>query len=523
MQTVPAILDQHGKPYRQSRPQDLWNAQRLSAIKARYEAAQNLAEFDRFWSNADRFDADSAHSKDVRHKLIERSRYEVNNNGYSDGIAQTYATDLVGVGPTLRMQTGSTAFNQMIEREWFMWSQAVQLRRKLWTMAHAKHVDGEAFAVIRRNPGVRHAVKLDLVLYEAEQVQTPMLPFAEPGYIDGIKFDQWGNPIYYDVLREHPGTNQSMTLDLVPEQVPVDSMLHWFRMRRPGQHRAVSEVASTLNLGAAARRFREANVTTAEKVATWTLFLETQFPPETFDEVDPMTSFELMRGMMTALPNTVKPFQLKAEHPAATYEMFHKALINEQARPKSMPYNKAACDSSEYNYASGRLDHQTYYSTLDVERADCNELCMDKLFTSWLDAAILRFGWLGGDPLQVGPAARFHLWDWPKHRVADVEAEANANETRLTSGQTFLHLIFADNGLDFDDEVEKAAQSFGVDEGEIRRRLLDVVLPPAQQAAPPASRESRDGGQEPEDDGDEQERMAAKFVNRVNGYAHAKG
>lgn len=536
------------------RPQDLWNARQLSAVKARYEAAQQLAEFERYWSNTDQFDADSAHSRDVRHKLIERMRYEVANNGYADGIAETYATDLVGVGPTLRMQTGNANFNRMVEREWFLWTQAIDFRRKLWCMAHAKHVDGEAFAVIRRNPNVRHTVKLDVVLYEAEQVQTPYLPFDTPGAIDGMRFDRFGNVVSYDLLRQHPGANRGVEIDQTPEVVPAENMVHWFKMRRPGQHRGVPESSSTLNLGAAARRFREANVTTAEKVATWTLFLRTQFPPDTLDEVDPLSQLDLVRGMMTALPNSVEPFQLKAEHPASTYEMFHKALINEMARPKSMPYNKAACDSSQYNYASGRLDHQTYYGHLNVDRADGNDLALDKIHKVWMDDAILRFGWLGGDPLVVGPAARFHLWDWPKHMVADVESEANANDTQLRSGQTFPHLLFADAGLDFDDEVEKAAQSLGVDQAEIRKRILDVILPKGTNTRERdlveaiqkiylgvgtviTEDEARQilnqnhgaslpipGNVGSTADSQEQEgtaaRMAAKFVSRVNGHLH---
>jgi len=150
-----------------------------------------------------------------------------------------------------------------------------------------------------------------------------------------------------------------------------------------------------------------------------------------------------------------------------------------------MPFNVAACDSSSYNYASGRLDHQTYYGSLDVDRDDCNDLVLDPLFDTWFDLAIVRFGWLGGNPEAVGPAARSHLWDWPKHRVADVEAEANAIQTRLKSGQVFPHQVFADAGMDLEDELEKAATTYGVSADEIRTRLLDVLLPPPKQEAAP--------------------------------------
>lgn len=485
-------------------------------VRGTYDAARDSVEFQNYWGNTDTLDADSAHSKAVRHTLIRRSRYEVANNGYSDGIAQTSTTDLIGNGPTLRMQTGSNPFNAMVEFQFYLWCQATGFSRKLWCMAHAKHVDGEAIAVLRRNPGLNHRIPLDVVLIEAEQCQTPLLPLSDlddgGGYIDGIRFDRFGNPVWYDILHDHPGTSNSLRLDLTPEKVPAEFVLHWFKMRRPGQHRGVPEMASTLNLGAAFRRLREASLSTAEKVAAWTLFLKTAFPPDQMQlapqPVAAMSTIDIVRGMITALPNTVEPFQLTAEQPGPQYDAFHDKLLSEQARPKSMPRNKAACDSSSYNYASGRLDHQTYYAALDVEREDCNSLVLDRLFNVWFDVAISRFGWLGGNPEAVGPGARVHTWDWPKHRVADVEAEANANKTKLTSGQIFPHRLFADAGLDFDDEVAKAVESFGVPEEELRRRLFDVMLPPPKNEASP----SRVPAPVP---------AADAVLSRLNGHSHA--
>ena len=385
---------------------------RYAQLRATYDAARSSTEFQNYWANADALDADSAHSKEVRHTLIKRSRYEISSNGYSDGIAQTYANDLIGNGPSLRMQTASAGFNRLVENTWHYWCKAAKFRRKLWAMAHAKHTDGEAFAVMRRNPNIRHQIKLDICLYEAEQVQTPYLPYSERGYIDGIKFDDFGNLLWFDILKEHPGTSQSMRLDLKPEQVAAGNVLHWFKMRRPGQHRGVPEMASTLNTGAAARRWREATLAAAETAADFTIFLKTQFQPdaEEMQYASDFTQQEITKRMMTALPVGYDPFQMKAEQPTAQYEMFADALINEQGRPKSMPLNKIKCNSASYNYASGRLDHQTYYGQLDVEREDCNDEVLDPLFATWFDLAVATYGWLGGNPDAISEGAKAHLW-----------------------------------------------------------------------------------------------------------------
>lgn len=485
MSITSAIRRMFGRPVHQG--DDLAELMaRYTQLRATYDAARTTDEFKNYWANADTYDADSANSREVRQTLVSRSRYEIGNNGYADGIAQTYATDLVGLGPNLRMQTGSPAFNRMIEMEWGLWTKAVQFRRKFWTMAHAKFSDGESLGLMRRNPRVKHPIKLDVVLIETEQCQTPFVPYGVAGYIDGIKFDEFGNPVYYDILRGHPGAVNQLTTTLATEQVAADRVLHWFKMRRPGQHRGVPESASTLNTGAAARRWREATLAAAETAADFSVFLKTGFQPDQIARVSPMSSLDIRKRMMTSLPDGWDVMQMKAEHPNATYESFHDQLINEQARPANMPKNKAKCDSSQYNYASGRLDHQTYYAALDVERRDADDLVLDPLFGLWFDLAIVNYGWLGGDPESVSAAAKSHLWDWPKHRVADVQAEADAIQTRLQSGQVGLHQVFSDAGLDIEDEIPAMAATFGIDEDEMRQRLLDVILPPVQTGTPAA-------------------------------------
>ena len=218
-----------------------------------------------------------------------------------------------------------------------------------------------------------------------------------------------------------------------------------------------------LNVGAAARRYREAVIAGAENIADFSLFIKTTLDPDQVDSVSPMSTLDIQKRMMTALPAGYDAFQPRAEQPTANYESFHKSLVNEQARPRSMPLNKAMCDSSDYNFASGRLDHSTYYGSLDVDREDCNDLVLDApVFDTWFDQAVLVFGWLGGDPTVISEAAKAHTWDWPKHQVADIKSEATANQTKLQSGQTSLPSIYSDSGKDYEDEVLSEATANGI-------------------------------------------------------------
>lgn len=483
------ILDQFGQPIKKSakvraeladafvkaKSEDRVNRR---TINATYDAAGSSDEFKNYWANTDALDADSASNPAVRGPLVQRSRYEIANNGYSDGIASTYATDLVGLGPTLRMQTGSEGFNRVVELAWYNWTKEVKLRRKLWCMAHAKHSDGEAFAIVRKNRKLRHPVKLDVCLHETEQCQTPYLPYGKPGYIDGIQFDDFGNPVMYDFLEQHPGATDNLAVySQNPEKVPAKYVMHWFKMKRPGQHRGIPEMTSTLNLGASARRWREAVVAAAENIADFSMFIKTQFEPDEMDSVTPMSTLDIQKRMMTALPAGYDAFQPKAEQPTATHAEFSKSLISEQARPKSMPLNKAAADSSSYNYASGRLDHQTYYGALDVEREDGNDLVLDPLFEVWFEFAVVAYGWLGGKPEALSDGAKAHVWDWPKHQVADIKSEAAAADTRIKNGTSSVDSELVACGLDPEDELVKRATFNGITVDQQRQINMLLNLP----------------------------------------------
>lgn len=456
---------------------DMQPAKPRRAISASYDAARDGTEYSNAWANADTLDADSANNQGVRAKLVKRSRYEAGSNGYMDGILQTHANYLVGVGPSLRMQTKDQATNNEIEKHWHKWQKAALLRRKLWCLAHAKTQDGEGFGIVRSNPNIADKVKLDIVLIETEQCRTPYLAGGETGYIDGIKFDEFGNPVWYDILKTHPAAGWSAG-SMLPEQVPAKFVLHWYALRRPGQHRGVPEFRSTLNVGVAARRWREATLAAADTAAEFTLFLKTAFQPNELESVSPMSTLDIQKRMMTALPAGWDPMQMKAEHPNATYEAFHKTLLNEMARPKSMPYNLAACDSSSYNYASGRLDHQTFFAAVDCERQDGNDLVLDKLFRLWWFEAVNVYGWNfdANDPPD-------YCWDWPKHPVADIVSEAQAQDTRLKNGSTYPSREYAGEGHDFSDDIEKMASDYGITVEEMREILASAIFNAQNQQA----------------------------------------
>jgi len=353
-------------------------------VRGRFDSAATTEDNRRHWANADALSADAAANSEVRRTLRSRARYEVANNSYARGIVLTLANDTIGTGPRLQMLLEADAFNREIERAFDLWATEISLAEKLRTMRMARCQDGEAFAILVSNPGLVHAVKLDLRLVEADQVTSPTYALPDDSEVDGIRLDEYGNPSAYTVLRDHPGdTTWRFFNDFV--MVPASHMIHLFRQERPGQHRGIPEITPALPLFAQLRRFTLAVLAAAEAAADFAGILYTDAPANgEAESVEPMDLIELERNMLLTMPGGWKMSQIEPMQPATTYAEFKKEILNEIARCLNMPFNVATGNSSGYNYASGRLDHQTYFKSIRVDQAFIADKVLDRILAAWL-------------------------------------------------------------------------------------------------------------------------------------------
>ena len=425
-----------------------------AVVRARYDAAQTTAENVRHWAMADGLSADSAAAPDVRKKLRERSRYEVANNSYAKGIVLTLANDCIGTGPRLQLLSDDAETNRRVEAAFAAWSRAVNLAEKLRTMRLAKATDGEAFAVLTANPRIDSPVMLDVQLVEADRVATPVmsvLPTEDD--IDGISLDSWGNPQTYTILRQHPGALAAWPTQY--DRMDADAVVHWFRSDRPGQHRGIPEITPALPLFAQLRRYSLAVIAAAETAADFAAVLFTDAPANgEATALEPMDVVELEKRMATVLPDGWRLGQIDAQQPATGYGEFKREILNEIARCLNLPYNIAACNSSGYNYASGRLDHQTYYKSIRVEQAHLAEAVLDRILTAWLHEAMLT------SELSILRQSRSitHQWFFDGTEHVDPAKEANAQATRLASNTTTLAAEYARQGKDWEVELRQRAK-----------------------------------------------------------------
>jgi capsid protein len=494
-------------------------------LGARYDAAQTATDNERHWSWTDSLSADEANSPTVRKKLRERARYEVANNGWARAMVETLAHEVIGTGPRVQVLTGSKEADDWIERQWLLWAnRKVHLGRKFRTMRKAKAQDGEGMALYITNPKFGD-VQLDVRPFETEQCTTQQIALA-PNQIDGIDLDAQDDPAFYHVLKQHPGSDTgSLGSEEITPPPRASEVIHVFRRDRPGQHRGIPELTPALPLLSKLRRFNLAVLHAAENIANITLALKTAQPDdETFiqdtsgdtqnspAQYETLDTFDLEKGLVTVLPEDTDLFQPKAEQPTTTHSEYIKTVLAEAFAAVSMPYSVGAADSSDENFASGKLTRLGFKRAVVVERVlDWNPEVV-RLFWAWFaEAKFLMPDELRAQVMQPEEWTVEVYWDG----IEDIDPEkaARARTEELESGQTSYPTMFAEKGTDWRKEQERMAESLGMTVAEYQRRLANSMLgPDVQQAV--TTEQNDNGGSENEEaaeetDAEEAERESA--------------
>lgn len=406
----------------------------------RYDAAQTTRDNVNHWLGAmDRLSADESMSPAVRQTLRARSRYEVENNAYAKGVVLTLVGDMIGTGPRLQLGQGMTE----IEDDFAAWAEEIALDQKLRAMRYAKTVDGEAFALIVADQKLT-TVKFNLVPIDAERVTAGFTASGTLAGTDGIELDAVGRPTYYRVLRDGDLTG-------TPARVAAANVIHWYRRDRPEQHRGIPELTASLPLFAQLRRYTLAVIASAETAADYAAVIYTDSPAggEAYSAT-PFETLSLESRMATTLPDGWKLGQIKPEQPVTNYPQFKREILGEIGRALQMPVNIVTGDSSQHNYASGRLDHQVYHKQITIEQRLCEEAVLTPLFRLWAKEYALVTN------TKIPETNPIFYWDGFEH--VDPVKEANAQRTRLGSLTSTLAAEYARSGKDWEVELRQIAR-----------------------------------------------------------------
>lgn len=429
----------------------------LRMLQATHYDATSLKELNEHWRWVDSKSVDASLDPETRRKLRERARYECANNSYALGVALALADAVIGSGPRLHVFFEDKELNKRIEWAYCEWAERIDLASKLRSMRVAKFQDGEAFAVLYSNENRGDSFpKLDLMPIDAERVAGDY--GSDDQTIDGIKLDQYGNPVSYRVLTNHPGSLSSddwganiTTADTEARIYPASSIIHWYRRTLPEQHRGAPEIAAALNLFALLRRYTIAVVDAAETAADIAAFLTVEPDIGAMERLIPqaMEGLDIRRNQIMTLPEGTNIQQLRAEQPTTTYGDFKRELLGEIGRSLQIPVNLISGNSSGYNYASGRLDHQEFQKAIRLQQTQASITVMNPIFRAWFAE------WALANEPSLRDVYVPIEWYWDGFEHVDPVKEAQAQALRLANGVTNLQIELGKQGRDWEDALDQ--------------------------------------------------------------------
>lgn len=460
---------------------------------------------ERHWQHAQGGDFNDLLRQDLR-TLRLRARYEILNNSYGSGIADTLAFDIVGSGPYPQLSSGYEAFDDEAEIKFVQWAAKCDWGGQMdlaeilqMQMALQQCEAGESLTALRRDSAVRRGIRLRLMCIEIDRLGTMWQAMLNPKIVDGIEYDDSGRPIRYYILQDRPGVALAK-LAVEPSPVSAEDIIHLYRIKRPGQQRGVPWFAPSIGTFAQLRQFAQATLDSAVNSANTTGTIETDGLEPV--EVEPLDPIELERNMMLTMPAGWKVNYHKPEHPATTFQMFKNEIINEIGRGVLMPFNVAAMNSSRYNYASGRLDHQKYHRFITCIRHWGERRFLQRVFAAWMEEAYLTPGFFVTRPtLEQAWAAIENLrWVWPGFKHVDPVKEAEAQTIKLNNGTITLEDCYAEEGGDWKRKLRQRAI-----EASYKNELMQEfgLTPDELDSRPPSAVPSKGNNNEtPEEDDD---------------------
>ncbi len=497
------ILDQYGKPFR-TESRDTVDRRELTRLAAAYDVAVGKRNVEH-WAMADGLSAAAANSYSIRKNIREKSRYEYCNNSFAKGIAWTLATDLVGTRVRIQFHTGDRRWDRFAESAVMRWMKATKLSKKLRTGRIARSVDGEAFFMKVYSPRMRGSrVKVGVRLVECDHFDDPE-HYDTNQRISGITIDpRDSEPISYTMMKHHPGSN-FLDWNAETQTLSERDVFHWFRPERGGQIRGISETCQSLTMYAQLRRWTLATLDAAETAASIAGMLETQAMPlddmglpDYDSDVEAFDTIAIEHGMMMTAPRGHKFSQIKAEHPTSTYNEFRNAIVNEAGRGEMLPANKARGDSSGYNYASGRLDHQTYYEYQNAERCDLSDDGLDKFLEWYFTEGRLIYPEFADVDLDELPE---HTWYFDGHPHSDETKHASATTMMVDAELLAEDDYLISQGKDPEQHHAKILQ-----QRKRKAELAKIFDPEAAKAASqndPSGKPEKDGPNKDESDADD--------------------
>lgn len=309
-------------------------------------------------------------SEAERSRLRSWCKQEYLDNPQARSLARNFALGIYGNGPTLQFQTGEEHLNEVLEAVFARWRQRVNLDWLFHLALNQLFYDGESFFYFYDQPTMPGGIGVELL--EARRIQDPLGTDWRPDRLEGITYNDWGEPVYYHVLIENSNPMFGMTNEY--GIVPAERMSHFFLEDVVNQKRGLPMLQSALEMLASMQRITNASLGAWELAAKMNLVIQTGMDAYNFvqcvpkglgdDEVTCVDAFSTKQipedGGMTFLANGMTMNQVKNEHPNSQFGDHTQTFQKIAGLSAGLPENMATGSSANYNFSSAQMDFQLF-------------------------------------------------------------------------------------------------------------------------------------------------------------------
>jgi lambda family phage portal protein len=390
----------------------------------------------------------------ARHQLASRSGYLVNNSPTACAVAQEWASNLVGDGPSARSGHADERTRQALERGWANFfavadieggDLAELLRRIVMNVV----TTGESF--IRLHTTARGELRLQLLSTEQIHAATN-LELPDGGkIIAGVEVGPNGERRAYWVL---PSPPDQWTIGTVGPPVRIDAsdILHVFQPQQAGQVRGLSWLTPVATRLLELDQLEDALLARMRTAALFSGFVT---------DVDGTSGFG--EGKVDPQQLSMEPGTLRILPPGASVEFNEvpgidgapallKHFLRSIAAGSGVPHELISADLSEVNYSSAKLGVEGFRRR--VKAIQNSMLGTRLLMPVWrrLIATDIVAGRLQA-PGFVRDSASYEAvtFLWPMWASLDPLKEAEADQILLANAVKSREQIIAERGRDIAD------------------------------------------------------------------------
>ena len=249
----------------------------------------------------------------------------------------------------------------------------------------------------------------------------------------GKEVDQYGKPIAYHLLGEHPGEVYRRT-GKTRTRVPANQVIHRFYRKRPESAHGEPLMAGAITGLRHLEKYEEAEQIAARISASSTVAIErTEGTPWEGDEFGDR---ELSPGGQWDLEPGEKAVMLNPTHPNQNYDGFRGGVLKGVASGLLMSYPTLAQDYGGVSYSSLRESKLNIKALTECYRALNIENEEEPIFRSWLSTALatgaVQLPAQGFKHFAKGTfTGKGFPWVDPKKDVEGMILELNAGSTSL--------------------------------------------------------------------------------------------